>query len=54
MNKKRSNGYYWVQLYAGKWIIVEYFGSTWSWQGCSYDDNHFKKIDEKKLIRDEV
>lgn len=53
MNKTREPGYYWVQLKSGKWIICE-FTIMWHHQGCSYNDDSFYKIDERKLIRNEI
>lgn len=54
MNKKRESGFYWVQLRSDNWIVAEFTGALWAWQGCSFDDNAFKQIDERKLIRNEI
>lgn len=52
--KNRENGFYWVQLHSGRWVVCEFSENLWAWEGCVYYDKSFKQIDERKLKRDEV
>jgi hypothetical protein len=54
MNKERKTGFYWVKLWNDNWIVVEFSGALWGWQGCSFDDNAFKEIDERMIVRNEI
>ena len=52
---KRKNGFYWVKIYSGKsnwrWVVTEFEGNYWFFQGCRYDDENFQEIDERRIER---
>jgi len=52
MNKKRENGFYWVMNGSYRWIVCEFHNGFWSHQGCSYNDENFREIDERIIIRE--
>ena len=49
----RKEGYYWVRLKEGYWIIAEWESEQW-WTIVSDDvflDKHFEEIDERQICR---
>ncbi len=51
MNKQRQQGFYWVKIANNEWIICYYSGVVWVHQGCAYNDENFKEIDENIIKR---
>lgn len=50
----RKEGFYWVRIRVGegyRWVVAEWFGYGWSWQGGKYDSVNFVEIDEQQIIR---
>jgi len=55
---KREKGFYWVRIGVRNdphndscWVVAEYDGFFWHYQGCRYDNGNFKEIDEKQIKR---
>ena len=48
-NKKREDGFYWVKLGNNRWVVCEYAGICWFFQGASFKDENFKEIDEIEI-----
>lgn len=51
----RENGYYWV-LDGDRWRVAKY-EKGYGWQICGdneyyEDDNHWKEIDERQIVRE--
>jgi len=55
MNKKRKKGFYWVKIYVRyntqRWVVSEFDGDYWYFQGCRYEDHNFFEIDENRIER---
>jgi hypothetical protein len=60
MNEKRKPGFYWVKISSEysdpetpnwRWVICEFDGTYWYYQGCRYEDKNFLQIDEFRLER---
>jgi hypothetical protein len=49
MNEKRKPGFYWVKIKGSRWVVAEWDGVQWSWQGCSYPDQGWEYIEEDRL-----
>ena len=46
---KRKIGFYWVKIKDSRWVVSEWDGAHWHYQGCSYYDNAWEFIDEDRL-----
>ena len=50
---KRENGYYWVKSKFGTtgWVVAEWLNSSWFIGIHTEDDDHWEKIDERRIVR---
>jgi hypothetical protein len=55
---KREAGFYWVKIIVRndpntkfRWVVAEYDGFFWHYQGCRYESGNFQEIDERRIKR---
>lgn len=47
---KRKAGFYWVKIKDTRWVVSEWDGTYWYWQGVAYPDQAWEFIDEDRLL----